>query len=223
MGAKPTSRCFYDRPCAAAGLTSYRYPSGYSGWIMIGARDDDDALNEANRSLTRTTAERSRLEVWDGQLDKYVPVSAQTQSNPEDGARSFLSGREIRAVAKSVLAEFPGLRMGPYSYWRKEDGSFSYEVDRPHSTRAITFGWVVAGDFYAVPMEDEYRGQAWEIRNVTSKERLAAFLRDVVLEEAEWLGVQASGQRSANSGMKRLSAKASRKHNLVAIPPRSGS
>lgn len=88
-----------------------------------------------------------------------------------------LSGREIRAVAP-VVAEFPGLKIGPYSYWRKEDGSFSFDVDRPYSTRGIVFGWLFPGEFYAVPMEDEYRGQAWEI-NAYSKEKLADFLRDM--------------------------------------------
>ena len=34
-----------ERPCAAAGLTSYRY-----GTIMIGATSTQDALNEAGRS-----------------------------------------------------------------------------------------------------------------------------------------------------------------------------
>lgn len=130
-----------------------------------------------------------------------------------------LSGSDIRAVAKSVVAEFPGLKIGPYARWRKEDGSFSFDVDRTHSTRVITFGWIEPGEFYAVPMEDEYRGQMWEIGNVHSKDELAAFLRDMVLEEAEWLGVEAPGKRSANTGMRRLSAKASRKANLLAMPP----
>lgn len=42
---------FYDRPCAAAGLTSYRYRGRY-GWIMIGAKDDADAMREASRSTS---------------------------------------------------------------------------------------------------------------------------------------------------------------------------
>ena len=39
----------HERPCASPGLLSYRYRGRY-GWIMIGARDDADALNEATRS-----------------------------------------------------------------------------------------------------------------------------------------------------------------------------
>jgi hypothetical protein len=41
-----------DRPMADAGLTSYRYPSRYGGYIMIGATDADDALREAKRSMS---------------------------------------------------------------------------------------------------------------------------------------------------------------------------
>jgi hypothetical protein len=57
-----------DRPCAAAGLTSYRARSPF-GWIMIGARDDADAMREARRS----TANPTDLQVWDGQ--RYVSVT----------------------------------------------------------------------------------------------------------------------------------------------------
>ncbi len=60
-----------DKPLAAAGLVSYRYEGPY-GWIMIGAKDDADALSEANRSLEHKTASLSKLQVWEG--DKYVPA-----------------------------------------------------------------------------------------------------------------------------------------------------
>lgn len=60
-----------DRPLAAPGLTSYRCRSGY-GWIMIGARNNGDALGEARR--TRSDAMSQDLQVWDG--TQYVPVVA---------------------------------------------------------------------------------------------------------------------------------------------------
>lgn len=60
---------FSDRPCAAPGLVSYRC-KGRFGWIMIGARDAEDALREAKRSSDSATAEN--LQVWDG--SQYVPV-----------------------------------------------------------------------------------------------------------------------------------------------------
>lgn len=59
----------HDRPCAAPGLTSYRAKGRY-GWIMIGAKDDADALREARRSTDTPTD----LQVWDGV--NYVPVAS---------------------------------------------------------------------------------------------------------------------------------------------------
>jgi len=59
---------YCERPLAAKGLTSYRAKGRY-GWIMIGAKDHADAMNEARRSTDKPTD----LQVWNG--DKYVPVS----------------------------------------------------------------------------------------------------------------------------------------------------
>lgn len=60
------------RPCAAAGLISYRYRGPY-GWIMIGAKDDADALREARRS-TSAPITPANLEAWDGAA--YAPVTS---------------------------------------------------------------------------------------------------------------------------------------------------
>lgn len=64
-----------DRPLAAPGLVSYRY-RGRWGFIMIGATSNDDALVQAGRSLelVRESVDLSRLEIWDGERDCYVPV-----------------------------------------------------------------------------------------------------------------------------------------------------
>jgi len=65
---------FYDKPCADKGLLSYRYKSG-SDFIMIGAENDIDALNEANRSLC--FGEKSvinKLERYNHQLRKYESI-----------------------------------------------------------------------------------------------------------------------------------------------------
>lgn len=59
----------WEHPCAAPGLVSYRYLGRY-GWIMIGARDNADALREAKRSTDNI--DPSRLQVWNG--TEYVPV-----------------------------------------------------------------------------------------------------------------------------------------------------
>ena len=65
-----TSPKYWDRPCAGAGLLSYRYKGQY-GWIMIGARDDAEALSEAKRSIT-VRVDVHLLEKWDG--ERYVSV-----------------------------------------------------------------------------------------------------------------------------------------------------
>ena len=67
-----------NKPMAAKGLTSYRYPGRY-GWIMIGAKDHQDAVNEANRSLFSGGAKLFFLEIWDADQGKYIRVS-----RPED-------------------------------------------------------------------------------------------------------------------------------------------
>jgi len=52
----------WDKPCAISSLTSYRYKGRY-GWIMIGAKDNADALKEAQRSTSdKVTAEN--LQIW---------------------------------------------------------------------------------------------------------------------------------------------------------------
>jgi hypothetical protein len=56
---------YWNRPCAAQGLISYRYQNGRYGWIMIGAVDDDDAANEAKRS-TGSPIDRAKLQRWNG-------------------------------------------------------------------------------------------------------------------------------------------------------------
>ena len=59
-----------DKPLADHGLISYRYRGRY-GWIMIGAKDDTDALNEARRS-TDDAVTADKLEIWNG--TNYVQV-----------------------------------------------------------------------------------------------------------------------------------------------------
>jgi soluble lytic murein transglycosylase-like protein len=61
-----------DKPLAADGLKSYRYKGQY-GWIMIGAKDVQDALNEASRS-TNDQIEMSNLQEWDG--SQYVNLKS---------------------------------------------------------------------------------------------------------------------------------------------------
>ncbi len=64
-----------DKPLAAEGLTSYRYPGPY-GFIMIGARSHTEALSEAVRSLgdKREAPTLGKLQVWAG--TSYVGAAA---------------------------------------------------------------------------------------------------------------------------------------------------
>jgi hypothetical protein len=55
---------YWDKPCAAQGLISYRYAGPY-GWIMIGARDDADAIREAGRSSS-APIDPAKLQRWNG-------------------------------------------------------------------------------------------------------------------------------------------------------------
>jgi hypothetical protein len=57
---------YWNRPCAAQGLTSYRYQNGCYGWIMIGAVDDADAIREAGRSHS-DTIDPAKLQRWNGE------------------------------------------------------------------------------------------------------------------------------------------------------------
>lgn len=60
---------YWDRPCAATGLISYRCRSRF-GWVMIGALNVQDALAEAKRSSSEARIEA--IERWNG--NRYVPV-----------------------------------------------------------------------------------------------------------------------------------------------------
>jgi hypothetical protein len=64
---------YWDKPCAAAGLVSYRY-KGQFGWIMIGAKNHGDALVEACRSTHDHKASFANLEVFDVLSGKYEKV-----------------------------------------------------------------------------------------------------------------------------------------------------
>lgn len=66
-----TETATHNLPCAAEGLTSYRYVGPY-GYIMIGASDTKSALGEARRSLEDARPDVAQLEIWDG--SKYVRV-----------------------------------------------------------------------------------------------------------------------------------------------------
>lgn len=61
---------FTDRTLADKGLISYRAKGNFC-WIMIGAKDDNGALREAQRSTDKPIT-LADLQIWDG--EKYRPV-----------------------------------------------------------------------------------------------------------------------------------------------------
>lgn len=61
----------HEKPLADPGLNSYRY-AGRFGWVMIGARNEADALAEAARSVTGEVS-RENLQAWDERAG-YRPV-----------------------------------------------------------------------------------------------------------------------------------------------------
>jgi hypothetical protein len=114
LAERPT----HERPCADPGLTSYRARGRY-GWVMIGARDDADAMREARRS----TDAPFDLQVWNG--SEYVPTSPApetpppaTQSEPPDthsaarahfGERVFSVRFTMQRGARRRGIEYPPL------------------------------------------------------------------------------------------------------------------
>ena len=65
----------HDKPMAAKGLLSYRIKGPY-GYIMIGAKDNDDAWNEAQRSSKKI--DKDHLEKWDEKKQKYIFIKEET-------------------------------------------------------------------------------------------------------------------------------------------------
>lgn len=63
-------RPYWEKPCADCGLVSYRY-NGPFGFVMIGAKDDEEAYRQASRSLEQLP-DRHLLQVW--HQDQYINV-----------------------------------------------------------------------------------------------------------------------------------------------------
>lgn len=60
-----------SKPLAAPGFISYRCKQPF-GWVMIGARNDEDAMKQAKQSTPNAKIED--LQVWNGTA--YVPCKA---------------------------------------------------------------------------------------------------------------------------------------------------
>ncbi|CAB4127887.1 hypothetical protein UFOVP96_56 [uncultured Caudovirales phage] len=73
--AEKAEKHWSEKPMASEGLKSYRYQGRY-GHIMIGAKDHEDALKEAQRS-TRDKVGAEHLEEWNEEHGKYAPLQKQ--------------------------------------------------------------------------------------------------------------------------------------------------
>ena len=60
-------RKIHEKPCAAAGLVSYRFTTERGTHVMIGAKSDRGAMGEARRS----TREPGTLYIWSN--GEYTP------------------------------------------------------------------------------------------------------------------------------------------------------
>ena len=70
MSTQPTPGP-WERALAIMGLISYRYRHGAYGFVMIGACDDEEALQQARLSISPDHPTPENLEVWNG--SEYVP------------------------------------------------------------------------------------------------------------------------------------------------------
>jgi hypothetical protein len=137
-----------DRPLAAHGLTSYRY-KGRFGWIMIGAKDHEGALNEARRSTDNVVVKN--LQIWDG--ESYVPVTnARNQRSQKSApAPARLDTKDmqwdtvpLRLGERGELHNYTGLRIVDEPFIAiREDGpqgtSNRFYIHDIHSGRETSF------------------------------------------------------------------------------------
>ncbi len=129
-----------ERPLAADGLTSYRY-KGPLGWVMIGARDQADALNEARRSVERPDdVSAENLQVWNGSEYEPVgvtkPVTRPSRSTVEtEGGKVIIRGAE-QSELDAIRAALPeGVRPLP-----RADGVFTLPKKHEAAARAALRG-----------------------------------------------------------------------------------
>lgn len=96
---------YWNRPCAAHGLNSYRYGGPY-GWIMIGATDDADALREAARDSGHELAIAlgERLEELEDCADQLADAIAEAR---ELDQRCDALREELEAMRRAWDVEHP--------------------------------------------------------------------------------------------------------------------
>lgn len=101
----------HTKPLAAPGLVSYRC-RGPLGWIMIGAVDDADALNEARRS--NSAARLEDLQRWDGSQYVLCPT-----------AEALMETRRKLVTETGYTIQ----SSGPASWWALLPGETAFKDD----------------------------------------------------------------------------------------------
>ena len=159
-------RSLDDRPLADPGLISYRLRGPY-GYIMIGARDHDDAMREAARS-TRDP-KRADLEIWDG--DRYVKATL-----PRSPQRSHATMKPVTTAAAKSHAEQRDREIAP-----------GLGKSRAQIVRAIK-AIVQAADGRNVYLIRERLGEN-SVRRITRARTKGRGMDVYLLDSGRWLGV----------------------------------
>jgi len=131
-----------NRPLASHGLTSYRY-RGHYGWVMIGARNDEEALREAQRSVHEATT-IDKLQVWNN--TEYVPATSRRAPSPKKTtpprtkASSVFGKFAVPGLMWSTLRGTPVLALkssGPDNFEDSEFVAYVPDHDHPHAFNII--------------------------------------------------------------------------------------
>jgi cobalamin biosynthesis Co2+ chelatase CbiK len=87
-----------ERPSAAPGKTAYRYRYGF-GWIMVDAKDQDDALKKVGVATCDEdyVPNLKHLEIWNG--TEYEKIVTETEEEKRDKPMS----REAQRILRHVL------------------------------------------------------------------------------------------------------------------------
>lgn len=123
-----------NKPMAAHGWLSYRckgpYDKGPYDWIMIGAKDDKDAMVQALRSSKY--AKEENLEKWDG--NAYVPVHPKSENLTLTTNNIDQPGEEVFSDAQRRLNQLSASRVG-YSVHSPSDDlpGWAYCIDGDYS------------------------------------------------------------------------------------------
>lgn len=137
---------------AAHGLISYRAKGRY-GYIMIGAKDDDDAWREARRSTDSPTD----LEIWDGK--KYIPVKSNSPKNKKTPLQNNFMAKKKSPLSKAL--DRRKKKSAKKSIKQAAPQSESYSTKRDKKEKAKPAGYRFKGlDNFKTPTKKEIAADA---------------------------------------------------------------